>query len=123
MLDRPLSHAMILRLLTLPPILMTTIKRISIVLITGAILLELWHLYAGFTLRSIPAFLAPLLWIGRFALIAHLIEGIIAAIYAPGKQKSPLLYGTYTFFVGTIGLVELFALNSAEMEPDQQSVE
>jgi hypothetical protein len=102
------------------PILITTIKRVSIVLITGAILLELWHLYAGFTLRPIPSSLSPLLWIGRFALIAHLIEGIIAAVYAPGRQRSSLLYGTYTFFVGTIGLVELFALNPAEMNSHQQ---
>jgi len=38
----------------------------------------------------------------------HLVEAIIAAAYAPSRQKKPIVYATYTFFVGTVGLLELF---------------
>ncbi len=39
---------------------------------------------------------------------SHFIEAIIAAFYAPSRKKMPIQYATYTFFVGTIGLLELF---------------
>lgn len=94
----------------------TGIKYLSTILITGAIGLELWRLYLIFHNDPIPSFMYPMLWLGRFALVAHLIEGIIAAIYAPRKQKYPLSYGTYTFFVGTIALSELFALEDRNSE-------
>jgi hypothetical protein len=45
--------------------------------------------------------------LGRFAVTIHLVEGIIAGAYAPSRQKTPIVYGTYTFFVGTVGLLEL----------------
>lgn len=96
--------------------IVTGIKYLSIVLTTGAIGLELWHLYAAFSDRQLPALLHPILWMGRFVWVTHFIEGGVAAIYAPRKQKSPLLYGMYTFFVGTIGLSELFALDAAKVE-------
>jgi hypothetical protein len=41
-------------------------------------------------------------------LSAHFIEAIIAAFYAPAKNQKPIQYGIYTFFVGTIGLLEFF---------------
>lgn len=82
------------------------VKILSTVLITSAIALELWHLYASFTQRPIPNFMNIIFGLERFALIAHLLEGAIAAFSA--KQKNPIAYGTYTFFVGTVGLLELF---------------
>ncbi|MBW4488567.1 MAG: hypothetical protein KME12_12330 [Trichocoleus desertorum ATA4-8-CV12] len=85
------------------------IKVISTVLITGAIALEFWNLYASLTHLSIPSSLTPVFWVERFAVTAHLIEGAIAAVLAPSRNKLPLQYGTYTFFVGTVGLLELFA--------------
>lgn len=85
------------------------IKIVSIVLITGAIGLEAWHIYAALSDLAIPGGLIVALWIGRFVLIAHAIEGIAAAIYAPAKARMPIQYGVYTFFVGTVGLVELFS--------------
>ena len=84
------------------------IKVISTVLITSAIGLELWNIYTQLNYHQIPNILNPILWLGRLALIAHLIEGIIAAFSAPSKGEIPLKYGTYTFFVGTVGLFELF---------------
>ncbi len=84
------------------------IKVISVIFITSAIGLELWHIYALLSNTTIPSILYPVFWIERFALGSHLIEGIIAAFYAPSRQKIPLKYGTYTFFVGTVGLLELF---------------
>ena len=89
----------------------TPIKVISTILITGAIALELGNLIAFFIGDPLPSSLAPIFWVERFAVGAHLIEGAIAAIYAPQKQKMPLQYGTYTFFVGTVGLWELFNLD------------
>ncbi|NJP09701.1 MAG: hypothetical protein HC866_09605 [Leptolyngbyaceae cyanobacterium RU_5_1] len=86
----------------------TLIKVISVVLISGAIGLEAWNLYAILTNRQVPSSLNPVFWIERFAVISHLIEGLIAAYYAPSRNKMPIQYGTYTFFVGTVGLLELF---------------
>ncbi|HEY9666326.1 MAG TPA: hypothetical protein V6C91_05945 [Coleofasciculaceae cyanobacterium] len=42
------------------------------------------------------------------AIAIHFVEGFIAAYKAPSRKKMPFQYGTYTFFVGTVGLLELF---------------
>ncbi len=84
------------------------IKVISTVLITSAIGLELWNIQAVITNTHLPSSLNPVFWLERFALIAHLLEALIASYYAPTKNKMPIKYGTYTFFVGTVGLLELF---------------
>ncbi|MCC5643752.1 hypothetical protein LC607_12505 [Nostoc sp. CHAB 5824] len=86
----------------------TFVKIISTVLITSAIGLELWNIYAVITNSNIPSSLNPIFWIERFAITSHFIEGIIAGFYAPSRKKIPIKYATYTFFVGTIGLLELF---------------
>lgn len=88
-------------------IIFPIIKVISTILITSAIAWELGNIYASFINLKIPSSFAPIFWVGRFALTAHFIEGIIAAFYAPAKDKHPFSYGIYTFFVGTIGLLEL----------------
>ncbi|MEI1377062.1 hypothetical protein PQG02_10330 [Nostoc sp. UHCC 0926] len=88
--------------------LFTFIKIISTVLITSAIGLESWNIYAVITNSHLPSSLNPIFWIERFAMTSHFIEGIIAAFYAPSRKKMPIKYATYTFFVGTIGLLELF---------------
>lgn len=83
------------------------IKVISTILITTALGWELCNLYLNFASN----FKSMYWWVfslERFALTAHLIEGIIAVIYAPIKQQNPIKYGIYTFFVGTIALIELF---------------
>lgn len=84
------------------------IKIISTVLMTGAIGLELWNIYAVTHQLSIPSSIKPIFWIERVAVAAHLIEAIIAAFNAGYKEKNWYKYGIYTFFVGTIGLMELF---------------
>ncbi|MBN3886360.1 MAG: hypothetical protein V7K64_27780 [Nostoc sp.] len=86
----------------------TFVKIISTVLITSAIGLESWNIYAVINNINVPGSLNPIFWIERFAMMSHFIEGIIAAFYAPSRQKMPVKYATYTFFVGTIGLLELF---------------
>jgi len=58
----------------------------------------------------------PLVWIGRFALVAHFLEGMVAFIYAPSRNQSAIASGIYTFFVGTVGLVELFELQGTKQE-------
>lgn len=88
--------------------LFTLIKIISIILITSALGLESWNTYTLLNHRTIPSYLNPILWFERFAMTIHFIEGIIAAYKAPSRNKIPINYGIYTFFVGTVGLLELF---------------
>ena len=84
------------------------IKVISTVLIASAIALELWHIYAPINNMEIPTILNWIFPLERFALVSHFIEGIIVAFYTPSGQKMPLSSATYTFFVGTVGLLEMF---------------
>lgn len=102
--------------------LFTLIKILSTGLMTSAIGLEAWNLYAqthAGLASPLPTSLQPLFWFTRFAVIAHLLEAIAAMIYAPAKHQRSLPYGVYTFFVGTVGLVELFTASpgSASTEP------
>ncbi len=89
------------------------IKVVSVILITSAIGLEAWNAYALLTSSQIPSNLHPVIWFERFAMTIHFVEGAIAAYKAPSKKKIPIQYGTYTFFVGTVSLLELF-----DSEPD-----
>ncbi|MBD2451562.1 hypothetical protein H6G76_31485 [Nostoc sp. FACHB-152] len=89
--------------------LATIVKVISTILITAAIGLEVRNIYAVLNHNQIPSSLNPIVWLERFVLTAHLIEAAIAAFYASTKNKIPIKYATYTFFVGTVGLLELFA--------------
>ncbi|AFZ23335.1 hypothetical protein Cylst_1016 [Cylindrospermum stagnale PCC 7417] len=84
------------------------IKVISIVVITSAFFLEIWDIQALITNNELPKSLHPVLIIARFALSAHFVEALIAAYYAPSKNQMPIKYGVYTFFVGTVGLLELW---------------
>lgn len=88
--------------------ILTAIKVVSILLITGAIGLELWNISAELTHTQPPQLPSIILIFSRLILIAHAIEGAIAAVYAPTKKKRFLPYSIYTFFVGTVGLLELF---------------
>ena len=88
--------------------LVLVIKVISLLLIASGIGLELGNAYALFTHSQTPSIPKFIFWLERFAITAHLFEGIIAVYYAPAKNKIPIIYGIYTFFVGTVGLLELF---------------
>jgi hypothetical protein len=96
-----------------------SIKVLSTSLITGALGLELGHLAARFMGLEPMAGLAMVFWISRVALVIHAVEGAIAAAYAPARARSALRYGIYTFFVGTVGLVELWQLPPGEGEQTQ----
>ena len=88
------------------------IKTVSTLFIAGAVGLELVNLCVRFILgHPIPGF-DTIFTIDRFILIAHAIEGAIAAIYSPSRQQSPWKYAVYTFFVGAPGLAELFGKQS-----------
>lgn len=84
------------------------IKITSTILITSALGLEFWNLYLHLQNNSLPTNLNSVFWLGSFALIAHMIEGVIAALNANSHNKNPFTYGIYTFFVGFVGLKELF---------------
>ena len=83
------------------------IKIASTTLITCALGLEIWYVSLKLTDSSLPNKLYPVLWLGSLALVAHFIEGAIAAWQAKAQNKRPLNYGIYTFFVGFVGLWEL----------------
>ena len=85
-------------------------------LIVGVLGLELRNLYAVQSQMTPFELPFPLLWIGRFALVAHFLEGMIAFIYAPSRNQPAIASGIYTFFVGTVGLVELFELQETKQE-------
>ncbi len=87
--------------------LFSLIKITSTILITGALGLEIWQIYAILTDASLPNQLYPVVWLGSIALIGHLIEGLIAGFKANAGQKNFITYGIYTFFVGFVGLLEL----------------
>jgi hypothetical protein len=86
------------------------IKVISTIFMSAAIGWELWNIYTVISHISIPPALNFIFWLERFAITAHLIEAVIAALYAATKQKTPIKYAIYTFFVGTVALIELFAV-------------
>jgi hypothetical protein len=83
------------------------VKGLSAVLTASAIGLESWYIYTVLNHGTVASSLIPIFWIGRIIWGSHLIEGVVAAIYAPFKQKSPIQSGIYTLFVGTVGLLEL----------------
>jgi hypothetical protein len=99
-----------------------SIKVISTILISSAIIWELGNLYAITNNIQLPSSLNPIFWFERFAVSAHLIEAVIAAFYAPSKQKKPIQYATYTFFVGTVGLLELFFEEGRRQEAEGRSL-
>ncbi len=102
-------------------VLIQLIKSVSTVLITSAIALETWFYFPelieklgiSFFNTSMSTFLEPIflnliLWVGSFAITVHFIEAVVAVFYASSRNKNPIKYGIYTFFVGTVGLLELF---------------
>jgi hypothetical protein len=84
------------------------IKIISSILIPSAIALELWNIQTITTNQELPVanILNPALILAHIALSTHFVEAIIASIYAPSKNQPAIKYGVYTFFVGTVGLLE-----------------
>jgi hypothetical protein len=89
------------------PTIAKIIKIISCLVVTGALGLLGWNLLLSFQGESLPTNLTPLFWVGSFILVAHGVEGAIAAFIARSHQQNPLLYGVYTFFVGFVGIQEL----------------
>lgn len=103
----------------LPPFLVTGIKGLSILLITAALGLELGK---GILLVfQAPPLVLPVWLVGfeRFALIAHGVEGCLSG-YIAGRQrlgKPPLQAALYTFFVGTVGLLEQMQIGEKDVLP------
>ncbi|MEL7418564.1 MAG: hypothetical protein AAGK10_08305 [Cyanobacteria bacterium J06555_3] len=89
------------------PIAVRSIKVISSLVMSIALGSVGWDLYLHAQGESLPANLTFLVWFGSVALVAHGMEGLIAASKASSQHKNPLIYGIYTFFVGFVGLQEL----------------
>ena len=94
------------------PQVSNAIAIISTVLITGALGLVVGKIYLQLQGKSLPNSLNTLFWLASIALIAHGIQGAIAAVKANSSERNPLTYGIYTFFVGTVGLLKLLGTNS-----------
>ena len=90
-----------------------SIEVISSLAISSALGLEGWNLYLHLQDKSLPANLTALSWLAIAALIAHGVEGAIAASKARAYNFNPLLYGIYTFFVGYVGLQKLKDITSS----------
>lgn len=78
-------------------------------MITCALGLEIWQIYLLLNEASLPNQLNSLFYLASIALIAHGIEGLIAAFKAKTYDRDFISYGIYTFFVGFVGLLELKA--------------
>jgi hypothetical protein len=83
---------------------LTVVKVLSTILISSVLALELWNLWAE---GQLPPSLHLVLVVGHIAVTIHVIEGIIAAFYAPSRGKTPFFFALYTFFVGFPGLFEI----------------
>ncbi|NJR18346.1 MAG: hypothetical protein HC785_23290 [Calothrix sp. CSU_2_0] len=107
-------------------VLIQFIKILSTVVITSAVILETWfyipelfrNLGILFLDRNISTLLEPrllnlIIGVGGLAITVHFIEAVIAAFYAASINKNPLQYGIYTFFVGTVGLLELYRVSAS----------
>lgn len=89
------------------------IKILACVVISGALGIEVWNILGQSSLyTSWPV----VFWFGRLALIGHGIEALIAAFFASSRGRSPFNMGIYTFFVGTVALVELFQLPQEQFD-------
>jgi Domain of unknown function (DUF4499) len=87
------------------PLLGCMIKITSTILISGAIALEFVNFGFVYFDISLPGLLA-IVMVSRIALFVHSIEAMIAWFLAPSKGNNRWQYGIYTFFVGTIGLMD-----------------
>ena len=88
--------------------ILTAIKILSIVLISAALGLEIWRLT---TQTMLTGNLAIISIIGRVAIAAHLLEGIIIGIKAKSQGKPAIASGIYAFFVGFPSIIEAFNLS------------
>ena len=84
-----------------------SVKFIAPIVMLGAIALDGNFISLYLNDQEIPKFLIALVIISNLIIVSHGIEGVIAGFLAKDKAKNPLLYGIYTFFVGTIALYEL----------------
>ena len=87
-------------------VVFTPVKWLSCGLITLALGLILWQLYAMAHQASLPSVLVPILWIVNLAVLAHGIEGLAAAVVAYRQGDNAIAAGMYAFFTGTVGLYE-----------------
>lgn len=90
------------------------IKVTSIIVVTVAIALDLVDFYLSSQQATLASNLNFWLWVGNIILFAHAIEVAIAVPKARFQGKNPIFYGIYTFFVGFVGLKELFQQDSSK---------
>ncbi|AFZ01920.1 hypothetical protein [Calothrix sp. PCC 6303] len=100
------------------PNLINLVKVVSTTVMFSAVGLELGNIYALTNSIRVPSNLDIVFVVERIAVTSHFIEAIIAGFFAPAKNKQPIQYAVYTFFTGTIGLLELLQIDKVEEKPN-----
>lgn len=85
-------------------LIIKVVKVISCLVIAGAIGLTVGKLNGMIPSNS---WLETLCWLGRMALLLHLVEAIAAMVLADRVNLNPLKAGIYTFWMGAAGIAEL----------------
>ena len=96
-----------MQLKSVNPVWVKLIKIVSPLVMMVALLIDgaiAYHWQHGLL---IPKSYQALGAIGSVAVLAHTIEGIIAATLAHKKGLNPFRYGVYTFLVGTVAFLDL----------------
>lgn len=88
------------------------IKTLSVFMMIAALILQLVNINTILNHQQIPSVMVVIIKVAKLALVIHLLEGILAFFYALAHRKNALILGIYTFFTGTITLLELFELHS-----------
>lgn len=87
------------------------VKIVAAIFTTLGLFLELWNIYHIVYHTQIYPTVTKLIWLAHFVITAHFLEAVIAAFLisskTPSEDRKPFRYGIYTFFVGTVGLLEL----------------
>ncbi|MCM1985399.1 hypothetical protein [Lyngbya confervoides] len=105
---------MIQRLASIPPRWRRWIKGVSPILMVVALGVDGAIAYRWSQSLAIVPPWSVLGVLGTGALVAHGFEGIIAGSMARSRGQHPLRYGIYTFWMGTVALVELLALEPTD---------
>ncbi len=93
------------------PIWIRLIKILSPMLMMGAFSIDVALIYSWLHHAIIPKLMVTLAVIGTVVLVTHLFEGVVAGVMAKKRGLNPFRYGIYTFLVGTVGFVDLMAMD------------
>ena len=95
-------------------LLVKLVKYISPVVMLAAVFFDANFMYLSSNEITMPKYFTGLFILGTLLIVVHTIEGVFAGILVKKQQaqtktdKNPVLYGIYTFLIGTVGIYELY---------------